>query len=147
MVASNIIPNSVGTYILIVRLEEDRRIVIGSLGEILFPRGIYAYVGSAMGPGGLRARIMRHLRHEKRKFWHIDFLLGEASIIEVIIIPAPERLECRIARFLIERGVRYVPRFGSSDCRCPSHLFVVDCLEGLYRLLELFGVKYVVFRP
>jgi len=54
-----------GTYLLLLRLEEDREIEIGRLGSLFFPRGYYLYVGSAMGPGGLVARLARHSQRGK----------------------------------------------------------------------------------
>jgi len=36
--------------------------------------GYYIYIGSAFGPGGVRARMLRHLRADKPKHWHIDYL-------------------------------------------------------------------------
>jgi len=41
-----------GTYILILTLNKSRKIYIGRLGEFTFEYGYYAYVGSALGPGG-----------------------------------------------------------------------------------------------
>jgi len=34
--------------------------------------GYLIYVGSAGGPGGIRARVSRHLRGPQRLWWHID---------------------------------------------------------------------------
>ena len=62
-----------GSYILIIRVKNDLTIKIGSLGKTFFSKGVYAYVGSAMN--SLEARIRRHLRNEKKTFWHIDYLL------------------------------------------------------------------------
>ena len=43
-----------GSYIVILRLEQDRRISIGSISDIKFRKGFYLYVGSAKrtSPGG-----------------------------------------------------------------------------------------------
>ena len=35
---------------------------------------LFIYVGSALDPGGVRARITRHCRGVKSKHWHIDYL-------------------------------------------------------------------------
>ncbi|MFQ6111832.1 MAG: DUF123 domain-containing protein, partial [Nitrospinota bacterium] len=94
--------------------------MIGNLGRLLFHPGHYAYVGSALG--GLRGRLERHLRSEKKTRWHIDYLLRQAAIEAIVACPSEERTECRIARALAAR-FEAVPGFGASDCRCQSHLF------------------------
>ncbi|MEA3312481.1 MAG: GIY-YIG nuclease family protein [candidate division WOR-3 bacterium] len=113
-----------GTYVLCMRLDEQREIAIGKLGTFLFPAGYYLYVGSALGPGGLEARLARHRRRKKRPRWHIDYLLQHARLLEVWSMASEERLECSLAREIREMlGAQIVaPGFGSSDCRCPSHL-------------------------
>lgn len=113
-----------GTYLLLLWLEEDREIIIGRLGTLLFPRGYYLYVGSAGGPGGLRARLARHCRRAKHPRWHIDYLRCHANLVEIWAVESDERLECLWAQQLAQLSpVRSIPHFGSSDCRCPSHLF------------------------
>jgi len=113
-----------GTYLLLLRLEEDREIIIGRLGNLLFPRGYYLYIGSARGPGGLQARLGRHCRRGKHPRWHIDYLRGHVNLIEIWAVESEERLECLWAQQLAQLPpARPIPHFGSSDCRCPSHLF------------------------
>jgi len=109
-----------GGYVLLISLPRAQTITVGSLGSIRFAAGGYAYVGSALG--GLEARIRRHLRTFKKKHWHIDYLLERASVSRVVMAQSGERLECRLAARL---GGRFeaVTGFGSSDCRCPAHLF------------------------
>jgi len=82
-------------------------------------------VGSAQN--GLEKRIERHLRRAKRKFWHIDYLLGNgfAKVVKVFYKEAGRTEECRIARKLSEKGVA-VKNFGCSNCGCVSHLFRVE---------------------
>ena len=95
----------------------------GRLGRIRFDPGCYAYVGSALGPGGLEARISRHLRCGKRRHWHIDYLLESADVVRIWTITGNQRLECTLARlFATFRGARVVTGFGASDCNCVSHL-------------------------
>lgn len=95
----------------------------GRLGRIRFDPGFYAYVGSAFGPGGLEARISRHLRTGKRRHWHIDYLLESADVVRIWTITGNQRLECILARLLAKfRGARGVTGFGASDCNCVSHL-------------------------
>ena len=108
-----------GTYVLLIRLERDRKIRIGSLGLRGFKGGYYAYVGSGMN--SLEKRIERHLKSEKKKFWHIDYFLGKAKVIKVIYFES-ERKECELAEKLAGE-FDGVSKFGCSDCRCKSHLF------------------------
>ncbi len=60
-----------------------KRLEIGRLGSFNIIPGFYAYVGSAFGPGGLRARIRHHLESVAQPHWHIDYLLGYAEPVEV----------------------------------------------------------------
>lgn len=111
-----------GAYILLIRLAHDAEIEVGRLGAFRFRRGEYGYVGSAMA--GLDARIARHLRAEKKRHWHIDYLLERASITGVLAVESTTRVECDLSDALACSGASTTPvrRFGSSDCRCRSHL-------------------------
>ncbi|RLC94559.1 MAG: GIY-YIG nuclease family protein [Chloroflexi bacterium] len=109
-----------GSYVLLIELPESRVIQVGRLGLRTFPRGFYAYVGSALNRLG--PRIARHLRVQKKCHWHIDYLLKEASIKQVVICETSDRVECRLAQTLAKE-LPSVVGFGSSDCRCSSHLY------------------------
>lgn len=102
---------------------------IGALGEKTLPKGKYAYVGSARGAGGLKARINRHLRTEKTLHWHIDYLLSSkcVKIPKIMYYITEKDLECTLTRKLVKRGAEpIVNGFGSSDCCCTSHLLKID---------------------
>lgn len=109
-----------GSYVLLIKLTEAQIITIGSLSQVYFPQGYYAYVGSALS--GVKGRLSHHLNQNKKPHWHIDYLLPKASITDIIIGASQGRVECAIARAL---GTQFdsIPGFGSSDCRCTSHLF------------------------
>jgi Uri superfamily endonuclease len=98
---------------------------VGALGEIAFLPGWHIYVGSALGSGGL-ARLERHITlsryKDKSPKWHVDYLLKSPSFCLRYTLSAmtAERLECRLAAAL---GGDDLPKFGCSDCDCPSHLF------------------------
>ncbi|MDH7507093.1 MAG: GIY-YIG nuclease family protein [Candidatus Thermoplasmatota archaeon] len=109
-----------GSYILIIKLEEDKKIQIGKLGEIFFKNGFYVYVGSALN--GIEQRINRHLRKNKKKHWHIDYLLDYAKVIEILYKESRTRLECNIAE-IFDKQLFSISGFGCSDCKCKSHLF------------------------
>jgi Uri superfamily endonuclease len=110
-----------GSYILLIQLPEEKTIAVGSLKDIYFPPGYYAYVGSAMG--GLKSRLSHHLKEIKRTRWHIDYLLQEASITGIVICQTKDRVECAIAQAL-NHQFDSIPGFGCSDCHCHSHLFL-----------------------
>lgn len=109
-----------GSYVLIMQLSEPQIITIGSLQNVHFSRGYYAYVGSAMG--GVESRLSHHLRKSKKPHWHIDYLRQKASIVDISICRTEGRAECAIAQAL---GSQFdsITGFGCSDCRCHSHLF------------------------
>jgi len=111
-----------GVYCLLLRLGKGRDLKIGRR-ERTFPAGYYLYVGSAMG--GMNARIQRHLSRDKKKRWHIDFLADAAKVHRVFRFPTGSRtVECRLARRLAaNKDATGIDGFGSSDCRCKTHLF------------------------
>jgi Uri superfamily endonuclease len=110
-----------GNYILLLELAESQTITVGKAGTTGFSRGYYAYVGSAMN--GLEGRVKRHLRKEKKRHWHIDYLLDKAVVRDVITCPAERKIECDVTRIL-ERLYSPVPGFGASDCRCGQPPFL-----------------------
>lgn len=121
------IPPAKGTYVLIAHLPADRSMQIGRFGTFEFRSGYYAYVGSAFGPGGLRARIRHHSATSSRPHWHIDYLLRHATLLEAWFTAAPERMEDPWA-ILLAASSRFktpIPGFGASDSRQSgaTHLF------------------------
>ncbi len=120
-----------GSYVLIIEVEERSMVNVGKLGEILFNKGFYCYVGSALK--GLEARLNRHIKRDKKKHWHIDYLLERSILKEVYYIESHKKLECEIARQI---HLDSIPGFGSSDCKCESHLFFSDSLDTLKDVVE-----------
>lgn len=113
-----------GTYILILRLPTPSRLTIGKRGTFDFAAGWYAYVGSAMGPGGLRGRLNHHLKPVTHPHWHIDYLRQVVQCREVWYVASEEIFEHDWANALrLMPGASVpVPRFGASDCHCETHL-------------------------
>lgn len=115
-----------GSYLLLLTLAAPASIDVGALGSCVFPAGCYAYVGSALGSGGVAARLNRHLRSAKRTHWHIDYLTHTAPAWGVSAEYGRDRRECAWASTLsaLPGAGTPVPGFGSSDCRsgCPAHL-------------------------
>jgi sugar fermentation stimulation protein A len=110
-----------GCYIAVFHLPADRDITIGRLGKFMFRKGFYFYVGC--GGKNISARIDRHERRRKSLRWHIDYLSVKAPMLGAILISGDKDKECRLADQLAELLPRPVAGFGSSDCRCPGHLF------------------------
>ena len=112
-----------GLYQLVIRLGRSQVIDVGHLGRFVFPSGYYVYTGSAKR--GLESRIARHLRREKRLRWHIDYLLGQARIVEVKRYHGSRRSECELSRRVgaLPGSKIVAPGFGSSDFGCSTHLF------------------------
>jgi len=131
-----------GSYVILIRLPKAQTIAIGSLPDVYFPRGYYAYVGSALG--GVESRLSHHLSRTKKRHWHIDYLLQKASITDIIIGESEDRVECAIAQALSAQ-FDSIPGFGSSDCHCPSHLFFAakrrQMKSAIMKTLELLSIK------
>ena len=117
-----------GTYALILRAASRQNVQVGRLGRLAMQPGFYVYVGSALGPGGLKARVGHHLRPVKRPHWHIDYLRRETECVAVWYAYGTVRQECAWAdAFSSLRGSTIpLPGFGSSDCRCSAHLYFFD---------------------
>ena len=125
-----------GSYALVLRLPSRRKIVVGRLGLVEFPRGHYIYFGSALG--GLQARVARHLRSGKKLHWHADYLGAVVPWTQVWHLADGQRWECVWARSA-EAGDGLelpAPGFGSSDCRCRSHLVRLNNAKEVRDLLR-----------
>lgn len=123
-----------GTYLLLLTLPAPAELQIGRNRTISFEAGLYCYVGSALGPGGLAARLKRHAAGSKRQHWHIDYLLPHAQLAGALVIEDPRRLECSWAAWVESQAHACVQKFGSSDCRCAGHLFLLGAFDekGLF---------------
>jgi len=144
------IPPEPGFYALELHLTQPVHLRIGQIGEHRFPEGVYIYAGSALGPGGLRARLGRHLRaKELSPHWHIDYL-GQVAQAEAFVYirtapnkfrrfraAAPEQvtipIECLWSQSLSRMSGASipVPGFGASDCHsgCHAHLVAFCSLK------------------
>ena len=135
---SDSIPTSKCTYLLFLSNTKSQKINIGKQGDFLFPSGLFVYVGSAFGSGGLRGRISHHLRINRKCHWNIDSLLQKMSVGQVLYTENPNRLEHEWA-MLLERIPELsilMKRFGASDCQCASHLFHIRSKFGRIRIEE-----------
>lgn len=116
-----------GAYVLLLALDEKNILIISSK-KFDLEGGVYAYVGSAKGPGGLGARVGRHIAIfkgcMKKAHWHIDRLLPRASSLIAMAVGGDGASECAVVRCLKSSGFTAVRGFGSTDCRegCGGHL-------------------------
>ena len=136
------LPTGPGTYALILKTQGEQNLRVGKLGLLAIRPGYYVYAGSALGPGGLRARLRHHLQGSGPLHWHIDYLRPIAPIIEIGFVSGTERYEHQWAEiFKGSPGVIVpFPGFGSSDCRCRSHLFFWEDRPGLRLLLNSIDI-------
>lgn len=115
-----------GSYVLLIRLASPCDVVLRGENHMLRP-GLYAYCGSAMGPGGLKARIARHRRRDKTVHWHVDQITTRAPVLKVGV--SFDLSECDLMGQLLQQPGVCIPvvGFGSSDCRvCESHFLKLE---------------------
>lgn len=125
MIDAAAIPVDPGAYALLVRLHAPWTAGLPRLtGQTLAPDR-YVYCGSAYGPGGLRARIARHLRRRKAIRWHVDQLTAAGEVAGVAVHVGGR--ECDLVAGFLARGATVpLSGFGSSDCRrCRAHLLAL----------------------
>ena len=107
-------------------------------GDASGAAGLLRLRGHAFGPGGLARRVGRHAMAEKKRRWHIDYLTAMATLDEVWYTTDKVHRECPWADALREIRGATVPleRFGSSDCRCRSHLVFFQKRPSLPRFVS-----------
>lgn len=131
-----------GSYILLIELEEETEIEIGT-GKKHLEKGLYTYFGSAFGPGGLK-RIERHREVSKGerdvKHWHIDYLSGleSSELIEEVRFPEKD-IECDLS----SEAEKKVEGFGSTDCGCRSHLAFFEDREVAEAFIDDMKYKFL----
>ena len=127
-----------GSYILLIKLNENKIIKVGKLGKLFFKKGFYVYIGSAMN--NLEERISRHLSKDKRYHWHIDYLLEKAEILEIFIKENTIKEECKLANMFKEK-LESIRNFGCSDCKCKSHMFYGKKVDILNLISKIDMIK------
>jgi Uri superfamily endonuclease len=113
-----------GTYSLLFECDTPSEVSVGRLGRLKIQLGVYCYVGSALGSGGVRARVKRHLTPVTNKHWHIDYVRESLRLTRIMFTYSDRRLEHAWARALLRlsEAVPAIAGFGASDCHCPAHL-------------------------
>ena len=130
--------NFPGSYTLVLHATQPSSLMVGKAGRLEVWPGYYVYTGSAFGPGGLRARLARHLRGPLKLYWHIDYLRQVTVPLETWVVLGGENHEHAWARALIQLPYASLPMpgFGASDCRCPAHLIYLSNLPHPKILME-----------
>jgi len=113
-----------GTYALILLSRSEEDIQVGRLGRLQVKPGFYVYVGSAFGPGGVKARISHHKNISNHPRWHIDYLRAVTCLHGICYTYDSVRREHQWAEIFAHSRKASTPLggFGSSDCSCKSHL-------------------------
>ena len=137
------LPKEPGTYILILEASTGRRISVGALGKLALEPGFYAYVGSALGSGGLRGRLAHHRARSRFPHWHIDYLRRHTALREIWFSTGASRREHRWGEVLARSEGAIIPLagFGASDCGCHSHLFRFSHRPRLSSLRRQLGAS------
>ena len=132
-----------GCYCLIIELNENKKLKIGSRLKIDFKKGYYVYIGSAMN--NLKSRVKRHLSNEKKLRWHVDYLLKHSEITEVIY-NVDKKVECDLSKEMSKNN-EYIQDFGCSDCDCESHLYYFkNKKEAIEEVIEAYNSIDCEFR-
>jgi len=134
------LPDSCGVYVLFLTCVSERNVKVGRFGVLKTKPGVYAYVGSAYGAGGIASRVGRHMKTAKKCRWHIDYIRRYMKFLSVWVTAEEREAEHDIARRFIEHGASVpMPGFGSSDCGCLSHLFHLERVpQPFYPDMEIF---------
>jgi Uri superfamily endonuclease len=141
MVAGMVLEPKPGTYALILSSSTDFGIQIGRLGTMRLHPAYCVYLGSALGPGGLRARLAHHQKLSPRPHWHIDYLRTHTQIRCIWFSYDVRRREHQWARVVQTMPGAKIPLlgFGASDCDCRSHLYFFNHCPSRFSFQRSFG--------
>lgn len=114
------------------------------MGRIYFKKGNYIYIGSAKAY--LKVRLRRHLRKDKKTYWHIDYLLNnkQAKISQIWAIQ--KSIECETTDVFNKEPICEIVKkgFGSSDCKCLTHLFCIKNKDKAEKILEKMDFSRII---
>jgi Uri superfamily endonuclease len=113
-------PSLPGAYAMAIEFADTVVVMLSGRPPIALPAGRYLYCGFAKGPGGLKARLSRHMRRGKSVRWHVDQLTEQGLVIGNWVFPGGD--ECGLVQMCSHLPMP-IAGFGSSDCAtCRSHL-------------------------
>ncbi len=140
------LPAGPGAYALLIVLPGPVEMSLRGRPTVV-RAGRYIYCGSANGPGGIRARVARHLRRDKNLHWHVDHLTITGTVEAVVAAPGASECDLMARAAALPHAEIAEPGFGSSDCpSCPAHLVRLTVSEGAPIAFDL-GSGEVMFRP
>ena len=139
--------NHPGSYVLLLACSINASVAIGKSKTINLKPGYYTYCGSAFGPGGISSRVKRHLKLNKKKHWHIDYLRDKCTIKEVWVCYRTENLEHQWAEDFSNQKKSIIPlkKFGSTDCKCQTHFFHFNAKPAVSWLTSSGKIKRIKF--
>ncbi|KPJ96673.1 MAG: hypothetical protein AMJ55_01865 [Gammaproteobacteria bacterium SG8_15] len=114
-----------GTYIVVSKATGTFTCRVGKLGTLAGDQGYYLYVGSALGSGGVKARVSHHLRITDKPRWHFDYLRPFLTPRRIWYCYSLNRYEHQWASVLAGLSGAVIPlaKFGATDCPCNAHLY------------------------
>ncbi|HWG90523.1 MAG TPA: DUF123 domain-containing protein [Candidatus Thermoplasmatota archaeon] len=113
-----------GAYALLMENHRERRLTVGTHGEMRFPPGVYVYAGAAKT--GLAARIEKHLDPGPKPRNAIDHVVPKLDFTYPVVYPTTkgEGLACKLAdRIAKLPDALPVLGVGVGECACLSHLY------------------------
>lgn len=133
---------SSGYYILVFKLEQGFKGMVGRRHHVSLEPGDYVYIGSALAPFKLRNRVCRHLSRYKKPWWHIDYVTLSPSYKPLLVALCPSTskgLEPLLALSAYSsRCFKPIGRLGGSDDAYGlPHLYMVQGCETVNAVIGL----------
>ena len=137
-------PTGNGTYLLLIEISSNVGLHVGKFRKQVLEAGYYLDVGNDLN--GLRSRISRHLQVDKKLHWHIDYLTKTGNIIGVFWTIGITKVECQWAQLIMSTRISMtaIRGFGSSDCRCTTHLYFFPDLLDVKHMLDEISPEHSV---
>jgi histidyl-tRNA synthetase len=128
-------PSLPGFYAMAIELNDEVAVRLSGRSPIALPAGRYLYCGSAKGPGGLKARLSRHMRRGKSVRWHVDQLTEQGLVVGSWISPGGDEcelvqmcshLQCQllVSAAVIARPAAVICYSGPTESHCPGGALV-----------------------
>ncbi|WP_455206461.1 GIY-YIG nuclease family protein [Kaarinaea lacus] len=130
-----------GSYVIVSEATAKFICKIGKLGVLEGDKGYYVYVGSALGSGGVRARVNHHLHITEKPHWHFDYLRPYVKPKRIWFCYSSHRYEHQWSAMLasLPGAITPMAKFGATDCRCDSHLYYFKKLPGMQVFRKRFN--------
>ena len=110
------------SYLLLLQVKNDIKVLVGSLGYVTFKKGYYIYVGS--GGKNVLKRLERHFSKKKKIKWHIDYLTSNDNVQPLFSLVFT--LDEKELAIMLSKQFKFIKNFGSTDDKkAPSHLFYI----------------------